>query len=66
MTDSKSSKERLTEIARVFSNDQRIEVDENFVPESYGISLREILEDPQLGEKAVIKYWEFKKAGGFE
>lgn len=66
MTDTNDAKTRLTEIARKHFKDNRLEVDENFTPASYGMSLREMLENPKLGEKAVIDYWEFKQAGGYE
>lgn len=66
MPDEKDAKSCLTELARKHFGDETIVVDENFYTPAYGMTLLEMLANPRLGEKAVIDYWEFKMAGGFE
>lgn len=60
------AKTRLTELARRHFGDENIVVDENFYTAAYGRTLKEIIEDPAMGEKTVIDYWNFKMAGGYE
>ena len=60
---------RLTEVARkAYGDDQITITDEWFEqkPGPFGKTLREVLDDPRLGEKECAWYLEFKASGGFE
>lgn len=66
MTAPIDTKNRLTELARLYFGDDKLEVDAEFYTPAYGMTLREMLENPELGERAVFDYWGFKITGGYE